>query len=120
MSVPAKFEYSVEILPPANLLLYRLSGTMDPLAAEEFQRVLNKAIDSGTQRIILDLEQLRYVGSVGLQIFVAVNNRLKANGWFGLVRPSPDVRQLLDLTRISQRIPIYATPEDAIDAARTR
>jgi anti-sigma B factor antagonist len=62
------------------------------------------------ERLLLDLEGIRYVSSTGLGALVACDRRVRAGGGcFALVNVGPLVREALAVTRLDQVLDILAS-----------
>jgi anti-sigma B factor antagonist len=82
---------------------------------EALRSKLKQLIDSGQQRIILDLGEVTYIDSVGLSTLVAsYTSARRAGGDLKLLRLPRGVHQLLQITRLSTVFEIY----ESLDAAR--
>lgn len=115
-----RFSFAVTTSQPGSIIVLAIHGQIDPLAAAEFQNVVDAELAKGGRKYVLDLTHLRYIGSVGLQVVIGLANTVRNEGMVCIANPNENVRSVLDLTKITQRIPVYPTQEDAIDAARSR
>jgi anti-anti-sigma factor len=62
------------------------------------------------ERLLLDLQSIRYVSSTGLGALVAFNRRVcSAGGRFALLNVAPVVREALAVTRLDQIIEVLST-----------
>ncbi len=81
-----------------------LSGQLEPLA------------DTGSH-LILDLAGLRFCDCAGLNLFLRLQQRARAaGGSLQLAAPTPSVRRLITLTRLSDVLAITLGPADVIAA----
>jgi anti-sigma B factor antagonist len=61
------------------------------------------------------LGELSYVSSMGLRSFVAIAKKLKGNGGeLRICRLTAFVRQVFEITRLNQVVPIYDSVESAV------
>ncbi|MCZ2343132.1 MAG: STAS domain-containing protein [Bacteroidales bacterium] len=120
MSTTERFSFAVTFEPHGAITVLAIHGQIDPLAAAEFQKIVDAELTKGGQKYILDLTHLRYIGSIGLQVVIGLANTVRQEGGVYIANPNENVRSVLDLTKITQRIPVYPTREDALDAARSR
>ena len=98
-------EFSVLSQRTGGTLVLELAGELDLDGTSELDRALHAAMASDAERIVLDLEQLRFIGSSGLACLVRAQqlsnedgNRLRVRGAEG------QVRRLLELTCIEQHL----------------
>ena len=84
---------------------------------EALRSKLKQLIDSGQQRVILDLGEVSYIDSVGLSTLVAsYTSARRAGGDLKLLRLPRGVHQLLQITRLSTVFEVYETLEAARQA----
>jgi stage II sporulation protein AA (anti-sigma F factor antagonist) len=77
-------------------------------------------INSGTQRLVVDLSQLDYVSSSGLRVFIIAAKRLQTvNGKIVLCSMKDQVRQVFDLAGFSSMLSIHASRDEAIKGLST-
>lgn len=119
MSTPAGFEAKVAVEAGGRVSVVALTGRLDPLAAEELKVKFEELYAAGDRRFVLDLAGLNYVGSLGIQAFLMLANRVKGDGLVCLCCPTPLVREVFELVRIGTVIRTYPTRRDAVDAARS-
>jgi|SRR5262245_27460609 anti-anti-sigma factor len=99
----------------ADVVILALSGKLHATTAKMFEEKIMEAINSGTQRLVVDLSQLDYVSSSGLRIFVMAAKRLRSTGGrIVLCSVIDHVRQVLDLAGFSSFLPIYNSRDEAI------
>lgn len=120
MSATERYSFDVTIEQPGAIVVLAIHGQIDPLAAAEFQNFVDAELTKGGRRYVLDLTELRYIGSIGLQVIIGLANSVRNEGAVCLANPNENVRSVLDLTRITQRIPVYPSRADALDAIRSR
>lgn len=99
----------------ADAVILGLSGKLDALSAKIFENKVLGVIDSGAQRLIVDLSQLDYVSSSGLRVFLLAAKRLQtANGKIVLCSMQDHVRQVFDVAGLSSLLYIYASRDEAV------
>ena len=91
-----------------------VEGELDMSTAGDLTQVLTMAIDAGETNVVLDLASLSFCDSAGLAVMVGAHNRLDALGRRLIVAaPSEAVARVLDLSGVSQVIPMMADPDEA-------
>jgi len=99
----------------ADAVILALSGKLDATTAKTFEDRILGAINSGTQRLVVDLSQLDYVSSSGLRVFILAAKRLQTvDGKIVLCSMKDHVRQVFDLAGFSSMLSIYASRDEAI------
>jgi len=100
-----------------NVLLIEMSGRLDsPSASEAEDRLLN-IVEGKDEHVLLKLEKLEYVTSVGLRVLVRLAKLLQESGGKlmicdarGLVKEAFEIFGLNDLAKI------YGTEKEALAA----
>ena len=99
----------------ADAVILALSGKLDATTAKTFEDRILGVINSGTQRLVVDLSQLDYVSSSGLRVFILAAKRLQTvDGKIVLCSMKDHVRQVFDLAGFSSMLSIYGSREEAI------
>jgi anti-sigma B factor antagonist len=92
-----------------------VSGQLDLLSSPVLERAL---ADSDAEMIIVDLRGLEFMDSTGLHVLVQAHQRLHDAGRrLALVRASPNVQRLFDLTGLSDSLTIVDSPDQALEVA---
>jgi anti-sigma B factor antagonist len=94
-----------------------ISGRIDVISAKDLETFVNSTIDNNNSRIVFDLEDTEYISSSGLRIFLAALKRLKKeNGEMRLASPQPTIRNILDISGLSNIFVINPNLKDAMDS----
>jgi anti-anti-sigma factor len=114
------FASRFEIDDASRVVVVVLTGHFDPMAADELHPQIQELIGAGFRRFVFDLAGLDYVGSLGLRLFLAVHNQVKADGAVALCQLTGPVQSVLDVTKLHQVLRTYPTRADAVDAVKGR
>jgi anti-anti-sigma factor len=80
----------------------RASGRLDEHWAGHLSEGLDAVIRTGSHRIRLNLSSVSYISSAGIRVLVTFSKQLgELGGSFEVIEPSPMVRKVLDLTRLT-------------------
>jgi len=91
-----------------------ITGALDAHTFEQFFNTMSQLIDGGALRIVLDLRNMNYITSVGMNFLVNMRlQRKKAGGDVIIVKPQPAVLNLLDMIGFLQVLVVAETPEEA-------
>ena len=94
-----------------------LRGRLDATSSKAFEDRLLALIDAGESRLILDLEQLAYVSSVGLRVLILAAKRLKTtNGAIVVCSLQPTIQQVFEIAGFTTLFAVYGTRDDALAA----
>jgi anti-sigma B factor antagonist len=89
-------------------------GALDAHTFEQFFNTMSQLVDAGTLRIVLDLREMNYITSVGMNFLVNLRlQRKKAGGDVIIVKPTPSVLNLLDMIGFLQVLVVADTVEEA-------
>jgi anti-anti-sigma factor len=96
--------------------LISVRGELDLASGPELETKLDHISGPATQVLVIDLRELEFMDSTGLSILVRAHQRLSEEGCeMGLVRGSPQVQRLLDLTGVADRLKLVDEPEELLD-----
>ncbi len=89
-------------------------GDLHRETAEGFQIVTDELLGAGRQYFVVDLGEVSFVDSAGLGALVRLYKRVRiGEGDVRLARVSPNVMQILELTRLNRVFDIFASPQEA-------
>ena len=85
----------------------------------ELRKALTSASRHRGRRVVVDLGDVPFVDSAGLGELVAGSRQLaQSGGRLCVAAPRAKVADLMDLTRLDDLIPVYATVEEALEGLR--
>jgi anti-anti-sigma factor len=112
--VQVDFQVVVRRAGAAELIEVR--GELDLASGPRLEAELAKVSVANTKLVVLDLRRLEFMDSTGLSIIVRAHQRLAGEGCeLSLVRGSPQVQRLLDLTGVAERLRLVAAPEELLN-----
>jgi anti-anti-sigma factor len=69
--------------------------------------------------LLLDLSDLSFCDARGLSALVKIANHADQTGCrYGLISPRPQVAKVIRICRLDQRLPVFATIDDALEHPR--
>jgi anti-anti-sigma factor len=97
----------------ADFAILTLSGKLDATTAKTFEEKIVGTINSGMQRLVVDLSQLDYVSSSGLRVLLLAAKRLQAtDGKMVLCGLQDHIRQVFDLAGFSSILSVYGSRDE--------
>jgi len=104
----------------ADVLILTADKDLDSHVRPGFADDLQRVIDSGVRKLIIDCSRLGYVSSIGIASLIRLYKRVVERG--GQVKLSgvqAPLSRLLEITRLNQVFQIYPTLDDALAAFRS-
>ena len=97
-----------------GIQILHLAGELDLATADDTAARGHDAITGHTWLLLLDLTRLSFCDARGLSALVRIANHADKTGCrYGLIAPQPQVAKVLRICRLEQRMPVFATIDDA-------
>jgi anti-anti-sigma factor len=110
-----------EELSRDGTVVLAVRGDVDLHVARELEDSLAETVDEGGSRVVLDLSHVTFVDSMGLGVMLGSMKRLRAHGGeLHLVVAGPELRRILEITRLDRILPLHDTRADALAAVGYR
>jgi anti-anti-sigma factor len=94
-----------------------VSGRLDAENANSFRSACEGVIAEGALHIIVELDELQYVSSMGLRAFMSAAQALEArSGSLILCGLRGVPRQVFEMTNLLSIFPVFETSREALDA----
>jgi anti-sigma B factor antagonist len=100
-----------------DVVIVKLLGNLDTNTAPDAESEINKWLENGALKMVINLDQTNYVSSAGLRIFLATAKKITASG--GAVKlccPNEVVQEILDISGFSTILDVKKTEEEALAA----
>jgi len=82
-----------------------LSGEIDLATASELETKVESLVAEGTNRLVVDLHDVSFCDSTGLNALVRARNRcVAAGGWLRITRPVGEVAEVLRISGLWERL----------------
>ena len=88
---------------------------MNNIGGEEIAKVCNANIDSGTKKILINLENSKVVNSIGVSILIEIIEKLQeVGGELGYYNLAPIVKtfNIMGITKYSK---VFSSEQEALD-----
>lgn len=87
-----------------------VAGEIDVYSAAQLRDPLNELVDQPGASVLLDLESVEFLDSMGLRVIVGAHKRAAATGSsFALLCTRPHLLSVLHVTRLDEVITIFDT-----------
>jgi anti-anti-sigma factor len=98
-----------------------LSGFLDPRSMRAIQASLSSERGCGFQYLILDLEQVRYLNSLGMSALINISDQLTSKGGgLHLAGAQPKVKLILEMMDLTEIFTLHGSISSALRALRTK
>jgi len=96
-------------------VVLHLTGRVDTMTAPAFENELLDVINAGASRIIIDCQELEYISSSGLRVFLVAQKKMMSSG--GVLKLSglqPPIQEIFDISGFSQIFSIFTDVDAAM------
>jgi anti-sigma B factor antagonist len=101
----------------ADSIVIKLQGEVDLYAAPELKDHVNRAIESGKTKLVLDLSEATFIDSTTLGILVSGMKRLRPRGgMLAVLCPDPTMARIFDITGLNRMFSVHDNLDDALAA----
>jgi anti-sigma B factor antagonist len=92
-----------------------IAGRIDTVSAPVLEQAVNRSIENGTRKILLDFSGVSYISSGGLRVLLSAAKRLREPGdRFGLCCLPAEVQKIIRLTGFTSIFSIYQSEGEAL------
>jgi anti-sigma B factor antagonist len=108
------FSYNIE-KNDGLVILSMIGRLVDKVEAVEISTEVEEELKSGNNRFIIDLSEMEYMNSTGLNIIINLMNKSKNNGGEAVVASAPArILSLFTVTKLNSVFTIKDSREEAI------
>jgi anti-sigma B factor antagonist len=106
-----------EVLENGTAVVVRLAGELDLYNADVVREALVAAAERRPQRLVVDLEAVRFIDSTALGVLIEARSKVSDRSAFVLAAPGLETRRALEVSGLDRHFTVESTVADAIDAA---
>ncbi|MBM9501168.1 STAS domain-containing protein [Leptospira sp. 201903071] len=102
---------------PKDAVALKISGEINLYSAHALKEKIFDLIDKGFIYIFVNMENIRYIDSSGLAVFMSTHAKLVkiGKGGIAMFSPSSQVNKILELTKLKSLIRVTGTLKDAMN-----
>jgi anti-sigma B factor antagonist len=105
--------FQVDVRYEGGAPLLAVSGELDLASSPTLEQELQRVTVKSPTLIIIDLRDLEFMDSTGLSVLIRAHQQAQQSGYrLGIVNGSRQIRRLLSLTGVADRLTIVDRPED--------
>lgn len=113
-----EFRVGIEPLGEATFVVV-VQGELDLATVPALREAVQRAMDRGAKKLVIDLTAVSFVDSVGLGAILNAKRKLGSDGWLGVVLlPHTYARLIFDVVGAESVVDLFATREQAAAHAR--
>lgn len=90
------------------------SGDLDMLTAPQLRGAIESALTKDPQGLIVDLTEVEFLGSAGMQVLMEAHNQTGEATRFAVVADGPATSRPLKITGIADLIALFSSLDDAL------
>ena len=98
-----------------DVVVIKLVGNLDTNTAPEAEKTINQWLEKESKKMVINLQESKYVSSAGLRVFLATAKKMTAAG--GAVKfcsPNDVVQEIMDISGFSTILDIKKTEDEAL------
>jgi len=105
----------IEVKNLDHVKIVILTGDLNANTSGEAETKINQLIMGGNRKLIIDLENLNYISSAGLRIFLASNKLIrKMNGEIRICTLNPTVKEVFEISGFNLIFKLYPDQASSI------
>lgn len=98
-----------------DVVIVSLAGRLDAYGANDVEKKLDSFIDNGQVKLVINLENLEYISSSGLRVFLAgLKKARKQQGDMKLAGLKPFIKEIFDIAGFTQLFNIMDDEDSAV------
>ena len=101
-----------------DVAVLTVGGVVDLATAATLEEVVAGLVDGHPAALVINLSEVTFLASVGLQILVATHEKVSGSARFAVVASGPVTARPIQLTRLDDVFPLYTTLDDALTGLR--
>ena len=106
---------NIQIEKKGKWIIFYLKRRLDVPMSLELETQAGKEVEGGETHILFNLEELEYISSSGLRVFIAIMRKLmEKKGSLRMCCLPPPVRKILRVVNLESMFDIYEKQEDAL------
>ncbi len=110
---------SISITDFGDVKVLYLENKLDVSLSLAVEADIDKMIDSGVRKIVIDLRGVEYLSSSGLRIFISSMRKInELDGKLVLSSITPMVRKIFKIVELEDLFQIYNNAEEAVRACQ--
>lgn len=106
----------IKITAEDGFQFVEITGRLDAANSSEIQEKLMNILVSGNNKMLACMENVDYISSSGLRLFLAVAKKIGTNGFLKFCCLKPSVNEVFTISGFNTIFGIYASKQEAIES----
>lgn len=99
-----------------NTVILKLDGDIDVYTSSDLKDSIFTQIELGAKKIVIDMEDVYYIDSSGIGVFISALGTLKKiNGKICFIKITDPVKRVFELTKINSFFSVFSSETEALD-----
>lgn len=96
--------------------ILKINGRIDTVHSTTLEAEVNKLFESGEKNIIFNCEEMNYISSSGLRVFLVAQKKIiPVQGKLYLCNMQPAIKEIFQISGFSSLFRIFDTQEEALE-----
>ena len=110
---------TTSVVQHKGITVLAIGGEVDLATAPILEAAIAAALADDPAAFVIDLTEVSFLASAGLQLLVATQERIGEAGEFAVVADGPATSRPIQLTELDKIFALYPVLEDALAAMQT-
>jgi anti-sigma B factor antagonist len=106
-----------EVVSHAGAVIVRLAGELDLYNAHVVRDALMGSAEEDPERLVVDLDEVTFVDSTALGVFIEARTKLVNRRAFLLAAPGLETRRALEVSGLDRHFSVHETVDEALATA---
>jgi anti-sigma B factor antagonist len=107
----------ISVTESGDVRILSFQGNLDTNTSPDAENEINGLIEAGSQKLLVNFENLDYISSAGLRILLATAKKLKASqGDLKICCLNETVQEVFDISGFATILSVSKTEEEALGA----
>ena len=112
-------DINIETSDLGGIKLVTVHGDIDVYSSPKVKDALYEIIDKEAYRIVINLEDIRYIDSTGLGVLIGALKKVKGSeGNITIVCSNPQIKKVFTITGLVKIFGIYPNNDEAVNALK--
>ena len=112
-------DIKVDVKDAEGCKILNVCGDVDVYTSPKVKEHINSLIEKEVYKIVVNLEDVRYVDSTGLGVLIGTLKKVKEhNGYIVLVCTNPQIKKIFQITGLVKIFNMFVNNEEAIEALK--